>query len=449
MSRKLISILLVLVMLLSVMTACGNKEAEVAEPEQEVQVEETPEAPAEEEPVEEEPVEEPAALPYEGVELEFWLGLEGTPDVDKTLELAAQFSEQTGVKFNFTHLSSGDRNQMLPTALEAGDDVDLFMVASAISMVNFKDYCYDLTAMAEAAGYADHSYPIYVQTAIDECGFLAGIACAPYFNAWWYNAAAFEAAGITAAPTTMEEFEAACDALIAAGYQPIALDSAYAANNFSQHFERYLGAAAVEELSMNGGWSENELAVEAADKLIEWVNNGYFADGAPDEYPNSQNKIGLTQDVAMVFCGTWISKEIEDAAGVDLNWGTFAYPVAEGKNGGAGSSVFANYYCINKNCSELEAQAAFDWLMFWKTGENDQAYSEIARAVPCDPSNTELGDLTGSKDVILSTTEYYSGAIHLANSDLSTSIGDVVYKIFAGEYASGAEAMAAMDALYG
>jgi len=247
----------------------------------------------------------------------------------------------------------------------------------------------------------------------------------------------------------MEEFEAACDALIAAGYAPMALDSAYTANNFSQHFERYLGAAAVEELGLNGGWSENELAIEAADKLIEWVNKGYFAEGAPDEYPNSQNKIGLTQDVAMVFCGTWISKEIEDAAGVDLNWGTFAYPVAEGKNGGAGSSVFANYYCINKNCSELEAQAAFDWLMFWKTGENDQEYSEIARAVPADPNNTELGDLTGSRDVILATTEYYPGNIHLANSDLTTSIQDVVYKIFAGEYANGAEAMAAMDALYG
>lgn len=440
MSKKLISMLLVLVMMLSLMTACGNET---------VANETTDPASTENNAETQGTVGEEAALPYEGVELEFWLGLEGTPDVTKTLELAAAFSEETGVKFNFTHLSSGDRNQMLPTALEAGDDVDLFMVASAISMVNFKDYCYDLTEMAAAANYADHSYPIYVQTAIDECGFLAGIACAPYFNSWWYNAAAFEAAGITEAPSTMEEFEAACDALIAAGYQPIALDSAYAGSYFSQHFERYLGAAGVEELSLNGGWADNALAVEAADELIDWVKKGYFAEGAPDEYPNSQNKIGLTQDVAMVFCGTWISKEIEDAAGVDLEWGTFAYPVAEGKNGGAGSSVFANYYCINKNCTEQEAQAAFDWLMYWKTGANDQAFSEVARAVPCDPNNTELGDLVGSKDVILATTEYYGGVLHVANSDLSTSIGDVVYKIYSGEYASGAEAMAAMDALYG
>ena len=51
-----------------------------------------------------------------------------------------------------------------------------------------------------------------------------------------------------------------------------------------------VGEDAITELDANGGWADSEGAVAAAQEIIDLRNAGYFADGAPDEYPSSQNK---------------------------------------------------------------------------------------------------------------------------------------------------------------
>ncbi len=41
----------------------------------------------------------------------------------------------------------------------------------------------------------------------------------------------------------------------------------------------------------------------AAQEIIDFVNAGYLAEGAPDAYPASQTKVGLGT-AAMVVCAT-------------------------------------------------------------------------------------------------------------------------------------------------
>ena len=54
------------------------------------------------------------------------------------------------------------------------------------------------------------------------------------------------------------------------------------------------------ELAKNGGWSKEPGVAKAAQDMIDFVKAGYLADGAPDEYPASQNKMGLDQNVTRI-----------------------------------------------------------------------------------------------------------------------------------------------------
>lgn len=93
----------------------------------------------------------------------------------------------------------------------------------------------------------------------------------------------------------MDEFLTVCQTLKDNGYEPLALDGAYANFNFYNHLVRHLGEDAIAELGKNGGWADNEAAVAAAQEIIDFVNAGYLAEGAPDAYPASQTKVALAR----------------------------------------------------------------------------------------------------------------------------------------------------------
>ena len=438
--KKLIAMLLALVMILG-LAACGAKEEAAVPTETEAAAPTETEASA--------PVETEAALAYEGVTLTYWTRLtDGTPQAETLKELAAEFTANTGavldIKFN-----GADHATLLQTALESKENIDIFDIASVTALANnnLTPYCYDLTEMAEAVDYTAKTYPLYIEKIIETSGYLSGVVADPSINGIWYNEAIFADCGITAVPSTIEELEAACDAMLAKGYSPWALDSGYSNFNFGVHLERYTGEEVAKELSLNGGWSENEKAVEAAQVLVDWVNKGYYVDGAPDEWPNSQNKMGLTEDVAMIYCGSWIGAEIENNTGADIDWGYMPYPAEPTGDGTDDCHVYSALISIN--AESANPQAAFDFLMYIKAGDGDQRYSDAAGLPPCDISNEELPDFTNVKQSILDaevSVDANGGC--LANADMKAAIKEVIVNIFSGKYASGAEAMAAMDELY-
>ena len=57
----------------------------------------------------------------------------------------------------------------------------------------------------------------------------------------------------------------------------------------------------------NGQWAQNELVPKAAQDMIDFVNAGYLAEGAPAEYPASQDSMGIDGDVAMVVCANYVT----------------------------------------------------------------------------------------------------------------------------------------------
>lgn len=390
---------------------------------------------------------EDAAADYSGVTLTFWSMWNSTEPQGQIIQEAADaFSEQTGATINI-EWKGRDINTLIQSSLEAGENIDIFEDDySRISKI-YKDYCYDLTEMAEAAGYADQSFACFNEVATEWAGFLPCITEQPQVGGIFYNKDIFDACGITEVPATWEDFLAACQTMVDNGYQPLALDSTYADFTFAYHLDRYLGEAGVSDLAVNGGWSDNESAVKAAQDIIDFINAGYLADGAPDEYPSSQNKIGLTGQVAMVVCANYVCAEVNNNTGSEINWGMFNYPSVEG--GADPSNAYAGANSLAITSYSENPQAAFDFLMFLTSGEYDQKMADTASQIPADPSNTAPAIMDGTIEALNATENPLSWNMGLNdNSDLKAAIKDVIIQLYEGKFATGEEFTAAVDALY-
>lgn len=384
---------------------------------------------------------------YDGVELTYWsMWTSAEPQGQALQEAADAFEEETGAHVNF-EWKGRDIKNILSSALESEEAFDMFEDDYTRITGNYVDYVADLTEMADAAGYADKSYAVFNDVATEAAGFLPCLTEQPSVGGIFYNADIFEDCGITEVPTTWDEFMEACQIMKDKGYQPMALDSTYAPFWFGYHLARTIGEDATAELALNGGWSQNPGVAQAADDIIEFVNAGYLAEGAPDEYPASQNKMGIDQDVAMVVCANYVTAEVNQNSGTELNWGLFAYPTVE--NGADSTSTFAGANSIAITKYSENQQAAFDFAMYVVTGEQDQSKAELANQIPADPNNTAPAAQAGTTEVLQATSAPLTWNMGLnENADLMSVIQETVVKLYEGSYATGADFAAAMDALY-
>ena len=425
--KRLAALLLIAIMLTACCVGCGSQQETVREPVEQTQEDK----------------------PYAGQELTVWTDyIVDTPVCDTVDAYVAKFEEMTGAKVNISHYGA-DLSTIMYTALESGEDIDVFPVGN-VMLTSKQHLTLDLTDRILNSDVTERTYPVLMDLIKTAAGddTIRGIPTSSSFNAFWYNKAAFEAAGIEKNPETMEEFEAACDALVAAGYTPIALDSAYAIQYFGTHMERILGQQTVGEMVRNGGFAENEAFVDACQQLIDWVNKGYFDAKAPAEWPASQNKIGLTGECVMVYAGSWIPGEIEEMTGAELEWGCFKYPYAPGGNGTYGSVVSCSAQCINANTDTPDL--AWEYIYYMYTGEANKAITDADVVLVDDMTMDALPTYEEAKQVMMTTTDVtnYAGGMH-DNADIKTSINDLVLELYAGHFATGVEAAAAFDALVG
>ena len=354
---------------------------------------------------------------YDGVELTMWSMWNAAEPQGQIIQKAAEaFEEETGAVVNI-EFRGRDISTIINTALQGGEDIDIFEEDYTRIGQQYAAYCYDMSAMAEASGYYDNSYQLFNNMTKEWAGGkLVSITEQPNMGGIFYDKAKFEAAGITETPTTWAEFLDVCQKLVDAGYQPLALDGTYADFNFGYHLDRYLGEAKTRELSLNGGWSNEPGVIAAANDIIDFVNRGYLAEGAPDEYPAGQNKIGF-ENVAMVVCADYVTSEV-------------------GTNSLAISSYSEN------------PQAAFDFIMTLVTGEFDQERADLVPQIPADPSNN-CTSLDGAVESLLAADSSLTWTMGInANGDLKAVLKETIIKLFEGQYATGEEFAAAMDALY-
>lgn len=449
MKKKFISLLVVSAMAATMIAGCGNSAAPAAstpaaEP---AQTEEAPAATTAETTADAAADDAAGAADYSDVTLTMWSMWNSTEPQGKVIQEAADaFKEKTGATVNI-EWKGRDVKQIIMTALEGGEDIDIFEEDYSRIGKSYKDYCLDLTEMAKAANYDAQSFKCFSDEAIKWSGFLSSIAEQPQVGGVFYNKDIFADCGITEVPATWDDFLAACQAMVDKGYQPLALDSAYADFTFGYHLDRVIGQEATADLAVNGGWSENPGVAKAAQQIIDFVKAGYLADGAPDEYPSSQNKIGLTGKVAMVVCANYVAAEVNGNSGTEVNWGMFNYPTVADGSGSSNAYAGANSLAIAK--SSKNPQAAFDFLMFLTSGEFDQKMADAASQIPADPRNTAPAMMDGTVETLSVTTSPLAWNMGLSeNADLTANFKNAIIELFEGKYATGEDFAAAMDALY-
>ena len=337
-----------------------------------------------------------------------------------------------------------DISKTLKPALEGNEQIDIFDYPSQYGD-QLSDYCLDLT------DYVDKQYDVLdgktlsetvlpmllttpgLQTGITDK--LPAIGYQPYMTLFMYNQAIFDEVGITA-PTTWEEFDAACAKIKEAGYSPITTDSAYAHWLPGLYLSRVKGQDWVTELASDttGEMWKDPAVLQMAEAFADFAEKGYFdANVAGNVYPAGQADVANGK-AAMYYNGTWLPTEVADIAGDDFQWGAFNFPdVVEGENkyeteGVAGSGMLS----VNSNCEN--ADLAMEFLASFYTQENDSEFVNVAGHIPAIQGGEWNADMENVKPAFESvTTPLKSGANIESNADLTPVLAENFIKLISGE----------------
>ena len=367
MKKKLISLLLCTAMAASMVIGCGSKEE-----------------PATEEPAAtEEEAEAPAAEAGELPTITFTHGYyhdeSEWPAAAEMRAIYQEFADVHADEFNFVVVADESGAEgIYNTALNdlgAGSfyDIadfggwDITPVASAAgAIVDLKPYldedaafkagvgvCYDQNLTADGAIYS-------VREQIEGVGF-------------WYNEALFAEAGakVPSEWSTWADFDAAVDALVAAGITPFGLNAGWPTNillaGYSQRSEAsrefYLGGKAVE--SFDDETFKESIAFMQANVLQKIDAANFGPGGDSDEAYRSEFFAGNT---AMLFNGVWDAGGSVDCAAGAENIKPAVFPTDEaGKkaallSGGCG-------FVIGSHLDEAQTAAAVEFVKYMTSPE--------------------------------------------------------------------------------
>ena len=99
----------------------------------------------------------------------YWLNFK--PESDEALQqIAAMYTEETGVEVKVVTAASGTYNQTLTSEMDKSDAPTLFVAGTQAAVDEWADYCYDLTGTPIAEELNTDAYMLY-----DEDGKLCSI----------------------------------------------------------------------------------------------------------------------------------------------------------------------------------------------------------------------------------------------------------------------------------
>ncbi len=434
MKKKMLSALLCMSMMAATLAGCGSTgdSAPADEGTAEAPAEDTAtEAPAE---GTADAAEAPAAEST-GDGLVYWSMWDAAePQAQAISQSIEAFTAETGIAVDVQFKGRTGIREGLQPALDAGTNIDLF--DEDIDRVNttWGSYLLDLEELVAANDYeATANAGLIAACREVGGGTLKSIPYQPNVFAFFYNIDIFEEAGVTAVPTTWDEFLDTCEKIKAAGYTPITNDNAYISSMFGYHMSRLIGEPATEEVVKNGDW-DNEAVLKTAQAYEELASKGYFSETIEsNQWPAGQNTELAMGTAAMYLNGSWLPNEVKDIAGEDFKWGCFSYPAVDGGTDGTEASNYgAQVFAIN--AKSTKAEQAFQLINYLTTGEADALLSEMSVGIPADSNNAEWPALlTNVKPVMDSlSTRYPWGAGAEANADMTPIIVENFTKLCGG-----------------
>jgi raffinose/stachyose/melibiose transport system substrate-binding protein len=307
------------------------------------------------------------------VAIDWWHITTGDPGKADFQAIAdAYMAEHPNVKINITVQENEAFKTKLATSMQAGDVPDLFQSWGGATMAQQADAGLLKDITADVASWKDTVNPgamsIY---AYNDKQY--GIPWDMGMIGFWYNKALFEKAGITAPPTTWDEYLAAVKALKDAGITPLAI--AGKDEWPSMHLWTYLvlrngGGDTLAEMVQSGDWNTDACVKAGQDVLALNALNPYQDGYKGATYNNEAAAVGNGK-AAMELMGQWApSVQMDQSAdkkglGDDLGW--FAFPAVTGGAGAPTDGVGGgNGIAVGKDAPP----EAVDFLKFFMSADN-------------------------------------------------------------------------------
>ncbi len=422
MKKKILSMLLCVTMIAGLLAGCGSDNT-TAESSTETSASTS--------------TTEEAAAPAEstGDKLVYWSMWDAAePQAQAIAQSIEAFTAETGIEVDVQFKGRTGIREGLQPALDAGTNIDLFDEDIDRVNVTWGSYLLDLEDLAAANDYESTANAGLMAACREVAGgTLKSIPYQPNVFAYFYNVDIFEEAGVTAVPTTWDEFLDVCQKIKDAGYTPITNDNAYIASLFGYHMSRLIGEPATEEVVKNGDW-DNEAVLKTAQAYEELASRGFFSETIEsNQWPAGQNTELAMGTAAMYLNGSWLPNEVKDIAGEDFNWGCFSNPAVDGGVDGTEASNYgAQVFAIN--AKSTKAEQAFQLITYLTKGDADKLLSEMSVGIPADSNNAEWPVLlTNVKPVMESlTTRYPWAAGAEANADMTPIIVENFTKLCGG-----------------
>lgn len=178
-----------------------------------------------------------------------------------------------------------------------------------------------------------------------------------------YNEEVLKSVGYDAVPTTLDEFNAMCDKLVAAGITPISLHRVekWPLDNL-KGFGNYVAGvndAFDQMLKSDTPFNEEEPIGKTIKMYTEWKAKGYFEPEMYTDFGVAMDSVAYGKSAMMTF-GSWVVPQIQGRVpeGTDPSIIKFA-PAPDFGNGRLVTSVAADNYSIGKGSKNKEAARLF------------------------------------------------------------------------------------------
>lgn len=258
-------------------------------------------------------------------------------------DLTKRYIDEVNPNFEYEfELVAADNLRQKVATLVASDDLpDVFVYESGKPIVELieADKLLDVGKALEDIGVADmlDEGAVSLLKTLSGTDELYDLPLGMNVEGFWYNKALFEQAGVEV-PVSWEDFEAVCEKLQAAGVQPLTAGGADkwpVTRLVNAYVMRSMGVDAMQKAADGNAKYTDPGYVEAAKKIQDLAQKGYFGEGVTTVDQNTAGNMLLSGKAAMFYNGSWFTEALTadtNPAGED-GIGFFNIPVVDETKG--------------------------------------------------------------------------------------------------------------------
>ena len=335
---------------------------------------------------------------------------------DQWVELAKQYTDETGVQVDVQTAASGTYESQLKSEMAKDEAPTLFQVNGPVGLATWKDYCYDLS---DSAVYKDVSSDDYMLKDGDQVLGLAYVIetygiiynkaiLNDYFAADWSTVKSIDDLNnFEALKAVAEEIQAHKDELGVQG----AFTSAGMDSSSDWRFKTHLANLPIYyEYQADGITSTDAIKGTYLDNYKQiwdlYLNNATcdpsMISSKTAEDANAEFSLG---EAVFYQNGTWAYNDVKGNEVADEDMGMLPiYIGVEGEEDQGLCTGSENYWCVNKNASEEDIQATLDFMQ-WVV-ESDEGRDMLANEMGFVTPFTTFADYLPSNPLVQANEEY-------------------------------------------